>query len=58
MVTESEIHTADEFIPTVNVDRCVKVVKNAHWLYEDMSMKPDLEQLLIHYPPGTILKDK
>ena len=58
MVTESEMHTADGFIQTVNVDRCVKVVENAHWLYEDMSMKPDLEQLLIHYPPGTILKDK
>ena len=58
MVTKSEMHTADEFIQTVNVDRCVKVVENAHWLYEDMSVKPDLEQLLIHYPPGTILKDK
>ena len=58
MVTESEMHTADEFIQTVNVDHCVKVVENAHWLYEDISMKPDLEQLLIHYPPGTILKDK
>ena len=58
MVTESEMHTADGFIQTVNVDRCVKVVENAHWLHEDMSMKPDLEQLLIHYPPGTILKDK
>ena len=33
MVTESEMHTADEFIQTVNVDRCVKVVENAHWLY-------------------------
>ena len=52
------MHTADEFIQTVNVDCCVKVMKNAHWLYEDMSMKPDLEQLLIHYPPGTILRDK
>ena len=58
MVTESEMHTADEFIQTVNIDRCVKLVENAHWLYEDMSMKSDLEQLLIYYPPRIILKDK
>ena len=58
MVTESEMHTADEFIQTVNVDRCVKIAEDAHWLHEDMSMKPDLVQLLIRYPPGTILKDK
>ena len=52
------MHTADEFIEKVEVDRCVNIVENAHWLHEDMSMKPDLVQLLIHYPPGTILKDK
>ena len=43
MVTESEMHAADEFIQTVNVDSCVKAGGNAQWLYEDKSMKPELE---------------
>ena len=57
-MTESDLHTADEFIRCAKVDHCVKIVENAHWLYEDMSMKPDLVELLSRYPPGTILKDK
>ena len=57
-VTDSDMHTAEEFIQNVKVERCMKVVDNAHWLHEDMSMKPDLVELLLRYPPGTILKDK
>ena len=57
-MTDSNMHTADEFIQEVQVDHCVKIVENAHWLHEDMSVKPDLVQLLVLYPPGTILKDK
>ena len=58
MVTKSEMHTADEFIQTVKVDHCIKIAEDAHCLHEDMSMKPDLVQLLICYSPGTNVKDK
>ena len=57
-MTDSDVHTAEEFIQNVKVDRCVKTIENAHWLHEDMSRKPELVQLLNRYPPGTILKDK
>ena len=34
-VIASDLCTADEFVQCVKVDHCVKIVKNAHWLYED-----------------------
>ena len=57
-VHEAEMHAAEHFLQLAAVDHCVKIVENSHWLHEDMSMKPDLVQLLTRFPAGTVLKDK
>ena len=56
-VTEAEMHTAERLLKTLDIDCCVAIVSNAHWLHEDMRSKPNLVQVLTKYPPGTILKD-
>ena len=56
-VTQSEMHTAEKFLKTLDIHRCMRIVNNAHWLHEDMTSKPNLVHLLTKYPPGTILKD-
>ena len=52
------MQAAEDFIQSIGIDCCVKIVKNAHWLHEDMSVKPDLVHLLTRYPPGAVLSDK
>ena len=56
-VTQSEMHTAERLLKTLGIECCVTIVNNAHWLHEDMRLKPNLVHLLTKYPPGTILKD-
>ena len=56
-VDQSEMHTAEAFIQSIDIERYVTVVNNAHWLYEHMGLKLNHVHLLTKYPPGTILKD-
>ena len=56
-VTRSEMHTAERLLKTLGIDCCLTIVNNAHWLHEDMRLKPNLVHLLTNYPPGTILND-
>ena len=50
------MHTAERLLKTLGIDRCVTIVSNAHWLHEDMRLKPNLVHLVTKYLPGTILK--
>ena len=52
------MEVAQGFLQNIGIDCCVKIVENAHWLHEDMSVKPNLVHLLTRYPPGAVLKDK
>ena len=57
-VDEVDIQTADNFLAKVHMEVCMDVIKNPHWLHDDMVTKSDLVQSLVGYPAETVLMDK